>query len=288
MSNLNALKNRINVVNSTKKITHAMELVATSKLRKYKQEYLNVQEYQNYLEDTIKKLMSHLKDNELKTIFPKWTNSSDLYVVITSDLGLCGSYNSNIFNILKNNLKNQDKVIVLGLKGVGFFRNSNFKELVINEIPNYGDRLEYQTASVVSTRALDLLLTNKVKSINLVYTEFVNNVTQEARIKRLLPFESNQKNDKNLNKNNASAVLQIEPNAQSVLKSVVPLYLSSMIYTLGASSKVSEMASRRNAMESATDNASELNHKLKLDYNRTRQGLITQEITEIVSGADAT
>lgn len=287
MSNLNAIKNRISVVISTKKITHAMELVATSKLRRYKQNYLNVQAYQSLLEDTFNQLISRLSPLELKNILPTTTTNSDLYIIITSDLGLCGSYNNNVITLAKQNLKAEDKIFVLGIKGVAALHSSNFKDQIVKEIINYGEEINYDVASILSNLAIEMISKNQVRSVKIIYTDFVNNVVQNAVIKQLLPIKSSNTQTNSLSKND-EAVLQIEPDPQSVLRKSIPLYLASMIYALGTSSKVSEMASRRNSMESATDNANELLKELNLDFNTTRQGIITQEITEIISGADAT
>lgn len=284
MPNLNGLKNRISVVANTKKITNAMELVSASKLRVIKKEYDNIQNYKNSLENTFSDIMDHMSKGELDTLFPvDKSNESELYIIITSDLGLCGSYNSNIINLARTRVKENDKLILIGNKGISqankLIKN---KENILKSFAEVGNKFSYELASLIAGESFDLYKQSIISKINIIYTKFVNNVVQEAEIKTLFPLEI--KTDHK----SVHTEIEFEPSAEEVLKNAIPLYLSSLIYALGAASKLSEMASRRNAMENATDNAQEIEQTLILEYNSTRQGLITQEITEIVSGADAT
>ncbi|CCP24046.1 ATP synthase F1 subunit gamma [Mycoplasmopsis cynos] len=284
MSNLNGLKNRINVVSNTKKITKAMELVSTSKLRRLRNEFINIQSYQNTLSDIFKDLMERIELNRFYSIFPKNDNNSKLFIFITSDLGLCGSYNHNVYKLLENKLSPSDKIIVIGAKGIGLLKTMKYKEQILKSFANIGEKLSYEISSAIIKVALDLYLSNEISEINLIHTEFVNNLTQEAICKKIFPFEiENNKKSKNLNQ-----ILEFDPDAETILLNSVPLFLTSTLYSLSFSSKISEMAARRMAMENATNNAEDLMNELKLKFNRERQGIITQEITEIVSGADAT
>lgn len=284
MPNLNGLKNRISVVANTKKITNAMELVSASKLRVIKKEYDNIQNYKNSLENTFSDIMDHMSKGELDTLFPvDKSNESELYIIITSDLGLCGSYNSNIINLARTRVKENDKLILIGNKGISqankLIKN---KDNILKSFAEVGNKFSYELASLIASESFDLYKQSIISKINIIYTKFVNNVVQEAEIKTLFPLEIKT------NHKSVHTEIEFEPSAEEVLKNAIPLYLSSLIYALGAASKLSEMASRRNAMENATDNAQEIEQTLILEYNSTRQGLITQEITEIVSGADAT
>ncbi|TNK82347.1 F0F1 ATP synthase subunit gamma, partial [Mycoplasmopsis pullorum] len=197
--------------------------------------------------------------------------------------GLCVSYKSNIFNLLKTTVNKQDKLIVFGAKGISNIYYSWMKDLMIHEIANYGEKLEYNLTNSVAKIALELFEKGEISSIKVIYTKFINNVVQTASCAQLLPIEK-----ENFSSRELGSEIEFEPDPQTVLKNAIPLYISSLIYSLGISSKVSEMASRRNAMENSTDNADELLNDLHLEFNRTRQSLITQEISEIVSGADAT
>ncbi|QZE12433.1 ATP synthase F1 subunit gamma [Mycoplasma sp. Ms02] len=282
-ANLNSIKNRIGVVNNTKKITHAMELVAASKLRKAKAKYQGIQEYKHLLSSTFDSLMNQINTSEFKLVFPDHKDvEARLFLVITSDLGLCGSYNSNVMNLLKENLNSKDKVILFGSKGLSTWKSWNLDNEVVASFTNYGDEIGYKIANLLAKKVLTLYRNKEVKSINIIYTEFVNNVFQDAKNLQLIPFVLDE------NKVTKKSPVHFEPNSQTVLSNAIPLYISSQIYSLGLSSKVSELASRRNAMENATDNAHNLLNDLNLEYNHKRQSAITQEINEIVSGADAT
>ncbi|WP_322900839.1 ATP synthase F1 subunit gamma [Mycoplasmopsis felis] len=284
MPNLNNLKNRISVVSSTQKITNAMELVSTSKLRRLRNEYTQVKSYLETLQDTFNELIAHVQPNDFYDIFPQNNIESSLYIVITSDLGLCGSYNSNIIKLLTEKIKQNDKIIILGTKGVGLVLGSSLKDQVIKSYINIGDKLSYKLSNEITKLALEYYTDKKISKINLIYTEFINNLTQTPISLQLFPINVNSYSKTQ----NQTDSIEFEPNAETVLLETIPMFISSMIYCLSANSKISEMASRRNAMENATSNAGDLIKDLKLEFNRQRQGIITQEITEIVAGADAT
>lgn len=284
MPNLNNLKNRISVVSSTQKITNAMELVSTSKLRRLRNEYTQVKSYLETLQDTFNELIAHVQPNDFYDIFPQNNIESSLYIVITSDLGLCGSYNSNIIKLLTEKIKQNDKIIILGTKGVGLVLGSSLKDQVIKSYINIGDKLSYKLSNEITKLALEYYTDKKISKINLIYTEFINNLTQTPISLQLFPINVNSYSKTQ----NQTDSIEFEPNAETVLLETIPMFISSMIYCLSANSKISEMAPRRNAMENATSNAGDLIKDLKLEFNRQRQGIITQEITEIVAGADAT
>ncbi|MBN4083388.1 F0F1 ATP synthase subunit gamma [Mycoplasma sp. CSL10137] len=285
MPNLNSLKNRINVVSNTQKITNAMELVSTSKLRKMRNDYINIISYQESLQETFDQLIANIDENDFYAIFPKNSDvKSKLFILVTSDLGLCGSYNHNAFQLLRDKVSEYDQIIVLGGKGISLLASSSLKSQVIKQYSNIGDKMPYKLASEISKLAMELYKNKEINSINLVYTKFINNINQDALCQQIFPFDFTKKE----NVQTSSSIIEFEPNAETVLSSSVPLFLASTIYCLSSNSKISETASRRNAMENATNNATELISDLKLEYNRERQSKITQELTEIVAGADAT
>lgn len=280
MASLQEIKSRLESISTTKKITKAMKLVATAKLQKAKGNLESIQEYYTSVFDMFQDLFSHVKD--LKKLFPIIGKESTLYVIITSDIGLCGGYNSNILKILKNEVRTQDKVIVIGNKGIGTLKSHGRK--IFQEFSNVGDNPDYITASEIGKVVLAAYKTGTVNKVKILHTKFVNSVTFEATLNQLLPVTpSTTKIDK---KESAQAVIEFEPDPETVLISALPLYVSAIIFGSMVESKVSEMSSRRMAMENATDNAEDLIEKLDLQYNRARQAAITQEITEIVAGSD--
>ncbi|MFV8468402.1 ATP synthase F1 subunit gamma [Mycoplasma sp. VS42A] len=286
MANLNSLKNRISVVTNTRKITNAMQLVSTAKLRRIRNEFASVDAYLNSLKDTFDELISHVEPRDFFNIFPENKEvKGDLHIVMTSDLGLCGSYNHNIIKLLKTKLKPEDKIIVIGLKGYSMIQSMGASEQIVLKYTEIGESVSYEIGTLIAKKALDLYRNKKIANVFFYYTEFINNILQEAVVIKLFPFDIPEKKEA---KQEANATIEFEPNSEVVLKNSIPLYLASMVFGLGTSSKISEMASRRNAMENATKNADDLIKDLRLQYNRKRQSNITQEINEIVAGADAT
>ncbi|MFV8499669.1 ATP synthase F1 subunit gamma [Mycoplasma sp. VS424B] len=286
MANLNSLKNRISVVTNTRKITNAMQLVSTAKLRRIRNEFASVDAYLNSLKDTFDELISHVEPRDFFNIFPENKEvKGDLHIVMTSDLGLCGSYNHNIIKLLKTKLKPEDKIIVIGLKGYSMIQSMGASEQIVLKYTEIGESVSYEIGTLIAKKALDLYRNKKIANVFFYYTEFINNILQEAVVLKLFPFDIPEKKE---TKQEANATIEFEPNSEVVLKNSIPLYLASMVFGLGTSSKISEMASRRNAMENATKNADDLIKDLRLQYNRKRQSNITQEINEIVAGADAT
>ncbi|MFV8401254.1 ATP synthase F1 subunit gamma [Mycoplasma sp. 005V] len=287
MANLNSLKNRISVVTNTRKITNAMQLVSTAKLRRIRNEFASVDAYLNSLKDTFDELISHVEPRDFFNIFPENKEvKGDLHIVMTSDLGLCGSYNHNIIKLLKTKLKPEDKIIVIGLKGYSMIQSMGASEQIVLKYTEIGESVSYEIGTLIAKKALDLYRNKKIANVFFYYTEFINNILQEAVVLKLFPFDIPEK--KEVKSAQANATIEFEPNSEVVLKNSIPLYLASMVFGLGTSSKISEMASRRNAMENATKNADDLIKDLRLQYNRKRQSNITQEINEIVAGADAT
>ncbi len=280
MASLQEIKARLGSIETTKKITKAMQLVATAKLQKAQGNLSSIQEYYTSVYDTFQNLLTNVKD--VGALMPQNPKDSTLYILITSDLGLCGSYNSNIYKQVKGKIRTNDKLIVIGTKGVSHFRITGNKMHL--EFAHAGDEPNYDFASEIGKEAIALFLTGEINGIQLVHTKFINSVTFEAETTQLLPVvPAETKNDKNA----FAGIVEFEPSAEEVLLAAIPLYISALIFGSMVDSKVSEMSSRRTAMENATDNAEELIDHLDLEYNRARQAAITQEISEIVAGADS-
>jgi len=274
MASLQEIKTRLSSVATTKKITKAMQLVATAKLKKAKDNLQEIQDYYTSVYDVFQKLLNSIDD--VDKLFPVNKNKPGLIILVTSDLGLCGSYNSNVIKLAKQNAKPGDKLVVVGNKGVAHFNAiGRSMDLALEHV---GDKPQYDLASKLGNKALAEFLTGEISSVKIIHTKFINSVTFEAESTQLIPVEKSEKEVEHL-------VAEFEPDAGTVLKNAIPLYLSGIIYGALVESKVSEMSSRRTAMENATDNANELIDKLDLEYNRVRQAGITQEISEIVAGS---
>ena len=196
---------------------------------------------------------------------------------ICSDLGMCGAYNANLFKFFLEHAKPEDYINVIGTNLYKKIENCGFK--IQNEIAS-SDNQEYLNLKDYADIAIDLFLRKEISEIDIIYTKFVNTVTFDCDIIRLLPLNSSlQENDINY--------VYLEPKPVEVLEELIPMMIRNSFYSIYVEAKTAEQGSRRLAMENATDNAEELVEKLTLQYNQARQAAITQEITEIVSGADA-
>ncbi len=278
MASLQEIKSRLNSISTTKKITKAMQLVATAKLKKAKDNLEGIQEYYTSVYDMFQELLSNVKDTSILEVEnPK---DSILYIIITSDIGLAGSYNSSILKLAKKKLRSHDKVIMLGNKGISSFKANNIN--IDEEFPSVGDNPNYKVANEIAKIALALYMAGDIKGINILHTKYINSVTFLPTSTQLLPIKKSE-----TNKNNTEhALTEFEPSAEEVLSGILPLYLSAQVFGMMVESKVSEMSSRRTAMENATDNAEELIDQLDIEYNRARQAAITQELNEIVAGSE--
>lgn len=276
---LQQTKSRIRSVASTKKITKAMELVATSKLKKAKDLNFKITPYKNEVFEIVSYCANNIIDKDY-SYFNENDVDKQLYIIVTSTLGLCGGYNVAIEKFALENIKKGDELIILGQKGINFFKDKGFNIIKeIGELPHFD--VKESISKVVASLSLSGFDLKKYRKVNMIYTKFINSLTFEPQMVQLLPLTSITKVDK-INKE-----LLLEPSANEVLDNLLPFYLQTSIKTLLFESMLSEQAARRTAMENATDNAEELEEKLLLEYNKSRQASITQEITEISGAANA-
>ena len=273
------LKKQMLAIRNISKITKAMELVATAKLKKLTR---NISASQVYFQEVYAILQDII--NAVEHSIYNWSEANDrarsCFIVITSNLGLCGGYNLNITKILDQHYKQGDYLIVFGQKGDNFCKNQ--KHHVDELYVDFNNESSYQFVQKISNEILAQYQTKVFANIHLIYTKFINNVTFEPALLTLLPIKKQTDVDVM-----SKSETEFEPNATTVLKFALPLYVSAIIYSSLLESQLAEFASRRNAMENATKNASEMIEKLNLAYNRKRQASITQEILEIIAGANA-
>ncbi len=281
-ANMKAVKTRIKSVQSTMQITKAMELVASSKLRRAKERSDNCRPYFEELYDTLKTIAAGNLD--FSSVYAKEpTSARVVYVVIAGDRGLAGGYNSNLFKCLEADAKGKEYAILpIGKKAVEYFKRR--KAEIITE-----DFAEIGSISVGDCFEIARILCKEFQSdscgsIKLVYTEFVSMLSQTAHAVPVLPLTELTESD--VEKESIRDIILYEPESTEVFNAIVPEYLAGVIYGAVADSLASELAARRTAMESASNNAADMIETLNLHYNRARQASITQEITEIVGGAE--
>lgn len=275
------IRQRIKSTDVSYKITKAMELVSTAKLKRVGKRIENIKPYYSEIYDTFHQLLPKL-DNSIYIKNSDFQAKKTLWIVFNSNLGLCGGFNNNLNKLVLQAIKEEDEIIAIGRKAVNFFTNNHKKiieeHLDFNTDSNYNDSLNV-TLSVISK-----FNNGEVDKIKVAYTKYINSVTMLPTVIDLLPIINN----KNSENNQDDLILtEFEPDPQTVIEVAIPLYVGAIIYGALVESQVSEQASRRLAMENATNNAKDMKDKLLVNYNRARQGAITQEISEIIGGADA-
>ncbi len=280
-ANTKAVKLRIKSVQNTMQITKAMELVASSKLRRAKERSETCRPYFKELYAT---LCGIAKGNtDFSSVYVKEnSNEKVCYVVIAGDRGLAGGYNSNLFKCLEKDSKDKEyAVLPIGKKAVEYFKRRK-KEIIsedFGEIAGINIADCFEMANLICKEFKE----NGFGSLKLVYTEFVSMLSQVPHSISVLPLSHLYEDEDNEPIRN---LILYEPDSTEVFDAIVPEYLAGLIYGSVCDSLASEQAARRTAMESATNNAEEMIETLNLHYNRARQASITQEITEIVGGAE--
>ena len=299
------IKRRIKSVNSTKQLTHALELVSSAKLRKLRQKADARREYTKYVIESMHKVASNIQNST--NIFLKENDSKkDLYIVMAADKGLAGGFNTNLFKFALEEMSSSEEyaVVTLGNKSDEFFRRRNIE--ILNSYCGESESPSPELAREIGRSVTDLFKKGEIGNIYVVYNRFMSVISQKPSIVKLFPLESNNLDQtydevdsmqveeeidnsvvkEELNPETAP-IMVYEPSADALLDYLIPRYIVNAIYGAALENSAGEQAARRMAMENATDNADEMIEGLTLKYNRARQGAITQELTEIVNGAQA-
>jgi F-type H+-transporting ATPase subunit gamma len=290
--NVQDIKRRIKSVNSTKQITHAMELVASAKLRRSRELAENRYPYFEAMIVSMGRIVEKAKNT--KNIF---MNQRDVkktaYLVITGDKGLAGGYNVNVAKRVEEHIKNKENAVIyaIGSRGRDHFRNRDYKiqgeYLGISEHPNFFKAKE------ITAAVMEAYKNEEFDEVYLVYTRFLSTISQKPYLMKLLPLDAEALKSKKEAKEaeaegkKSKAGMIYEPEPDVLLDYLIPNYVANTIYGAMIESAASEQGARRTAMESATTNANDMIDGLTLKFNRVRQAAITQEISEIVGGAEA-
>ena len=285
MASMRDIKRRKSSIQSTQQITKAMKLVSTVKLQRAKQRAEQSKAYFNCMYETVNSMLA--KTGNLNHPYLKAGESSKkAVVVITSNRGLAGGYNSNIVKLITNGDFNKEDLVIyaVGKKGkdtlhrYGYHIAQDYSDVI--EEPSYVD------AMTISQALLDSFAAGEIGEIYLAYTCFKNTVVHEPKLLKLLPVES-VSGEKDTQETGSKAMMNFEPEDDEALDLIIPKYVTSLIYGGLVEAVASENGARMQAMDSATSNAEEMIDHLSLMYNRARQGSITQELTEIIAGANA-
>ena len=284
MASMRDIKRRKSSIQSTQQITKAMKLVSTVKLQRAKQRAEQSQAYFNAMYQTVSSMLA--KAGNLQHPYTIGNDSPrKAIVMITGNRGLAGGYNANIIKLItKSDFAKEDlDIYAIGTKGRDTMKRYGY---TIKE--SYGDLAEepsYSEAMHISRSLLSAYKAGEIGEIYLAYTSFKNTVSHEPKLIRLLPADTSAKAAEE--GSGATAAMNFEPEDEEALSLIVPQYVTSLIYGGLVESVASENGARMQAMDSATSNAEEMISSLSLLYNRARQGAITQELTEIIAGAEA-
>ena len=282
-ANMKAVKLRIKSVQNTMQITKAMQLVAASKLRKAKDKAMASKPYLRTMKGTLTKIAN--ENTDFQSIFTTpGASEKRLFVVIAGDRGLAGGYNANLFKFVENAVEGHDyAVLPIGKKAVEYFRHRGVE--IFTDAYEEVAKVTISDCFRIAKSVCEAYEKGQFGHVSMCYTNFISMMSQVPKASALLPlsdFENPDLDDVPETKN----MILYEPNGEEVFNTIVPDYLAGILYTSINVSVASELAARRTAMEAATDNAGEMIEKLSLFYNRARQASITQEITEIVAGAE--
>jgi F-type H+-transporting ATPase subunit gamma len=295
MASLKDLRDRINSVQSTKKITSAMKLVAGARLKKAKTEAESSRPYTSRMQKIIDNVTSNIKniENVPAIIKGKENNKTHLIVLMTSDRGLCGGFNTAITKLAKIKIKKlltsnkTVKIICLGKKGHDHLKRE-FNELIIDLIPiSAQKKIDYEFATKISNKILLMYSNGEFDIAHIIFSLFKSAIKQEAQLKQIIPVLEDVQNISKKDENKNDAIYDYEPEEEEVLKNLVPQNIAIQIFSGLLENAAGEQGARMTAMDNATRNAGELIDALTLNYNRSRQAQITNELIEIISGAEA-
>lgn len=293
MANLKEVRIRLASVNTTQQITKAMKLVSASKLKRAQDRILQMRPYSEKLNEILSNIMSNLEGGSSLSFNKKRDTKNVLVVLITSDKGLCGGFNSNLIKTarrLANETYSSQKqkggltFLCVGKKGYDFFKKEKDINFITDHVGLFST-LSFENSQAVSENLMKWFTAEKYDVIELVYAKFVNAGTQNFLVERFLPVAPGQ--TQGSKKSTTKADYIFEPEKEKLLEELVPKILNTQFFKALLDSNASEHGARMVAMESATNNAQDLMRQLRILYNRERQAAITKEILEIVGGAAA-
>ena len=286
---LKEVRNRIKSVQSTQQITKAMKMVSAAKLRRAQDAITQMRPYARKLQEMLSNIVSNSDGDVNMALAAQRPVEKVMIIVVTSDRGLCGGYNSNLIKLAKQlirekyaaqHAKGNVQILPIGKKGYENFSKNNYK--VESKFWDIFTGLSFEKVQAAAKHAMDAFANKEIDAVELIYSEFKNAATQRYVAEQFLPV---QKVDKVEGQKNADFIF--EPGKDILIAELMPKILNTQLFKATLDGNASEHGARMTAMDKASDNANELLKSLKISYNRARQAAITTELTEIVSGAAA-
>ncbi len=297
MANLRDIRTRISSIKNTQQITKAMKMVAAAKLRKAQQRMAATRPYANKMREVMSRLVS-ANNSDNKLLRQPSETEHVLLIVVGSDKGLCGGFNNNLFRVVELYIRehldsfNQSgdlDLITIGRKSGAYFKKRDYK--VIESHPGFFDNLNYEDTSAIMEAASAKFADGDYDKVFIAFNEFKSVISQNRLVEEVLPIKTEALSEEDQadegKKIETFTEYIYEPDADSILNSLLPVHLNMQLWRAVLESNASEQGARMAAMDNATENAKELEQELKLRYNQARQSAITTEISEIVSGAAA-
>jgi len=286
---LKEVRNRIKSVQSTQQITKAMKMVSAAKLRRAQDAITQMRPYAQKLQEMLSNIVSSSDGDVSLSLATERPIEKVLIIVVTSDRGLCGGYNSNLIKLAKQTInekysaqmaKGNVKVLPIGKKGFEHFTKAGFN--VVNDFWGIFSDLRFENVQTAAKYAMDAFAAKEIDAVDVIYSEFKNAASQMYIAEQFLPVKKVSETG-----NNKKSDFIFEPNQHVLIAELMPKILNTQLYKAVLDANASEHGARMTAMDKASDNANELLKSLKISYNRARQAAITTELTEIVSGAAA-
>jgi len=286
---LKEVRNRIKSVQSTQQITKAMKMVSAAKLRRAQDAITQMRPYAQKLQEMLSNIVSNSDGDVNMALAAERPVENVMIIVVTSDRGLCGGYNSNLIKLAKQVIaekysaqaaKGKVQILPIGKKGYENFTKGGFK--VVNQYWDIFTGLSFDKVQAAAKHAMDAFANKEVDAVELIYSEFKNAATQRFVAEQFLPVSKVAKTE---GQKNADFIF--EPGKDVLIAELMPKILNTQLFKATLDANASEHGARMTAMDKASDNANELLKSLKISYNRARQAAITTELTEIVSGAAA-
>jgi F-type H+-transporting ATPase subunit gamma len=293
MANLRDIRNRIESVKNTKQITKAMKMVAAAKLRRAQDRIIETRPYASKMQQIVGRLVKSASDEHVLLRKPDSTKKV-LFVIISSDRGLCGGFNSNLFKVVEKKIEDEYSqfkkdgtlsLICLGRKSVTHFGSRNYE--IKAEYPNFFDDIQFAKANGIMGDLISEFISGEFDEIHLAYNEFKTVIAQNRVVEPLLPINPDSLISEEDVGSEENKEYIFEPGIDEILEKLLPSHLNLQLWKAILESNAAEQGARMTAMDSATENANELQQDLELEYNRARQTAITTEISEIISGAQA-
>lgn len=284
--NMQELKRRMKSIESTEHITNAMRLVSASKYKKAKNVFdrtsAQIQEVSHTMGEIVSAAQNALQEKEEEKKVCDDKDASTILILITSGRGLCGGFNANLtkkaLSCVAEIPKDKLEIYAIGSKGREFFEHNGYK--IIGECEESAERITFAAASEIARPLIEKYRNGEAAQVLLVYTKYINSLKQEPVVKKLMPLDPEEFAG-------SGRELEFPQDPKEVLEYMIPKYFELTLFEAAMESAACEHAARRSAMENATDNANEILAKLSLTYNRVRQAAITNELIEIVSGAES-